>query len=251
MKYSEIKSGMCLDREQLQRLLRDLVDQKFAGGYVVATSFDRVVRLGRQIVELIVSIGNAELVYIAPDESESDSSHSEMVSDLLAVVAYWNGQLYGKRSRDLLRVEVDSNITEQILKWTKAGMSYRWQANKLREMNVKDVKDKVFISRAVVRRIAVENLSALEFLTETIEQGSFAHFFKEHCKITNIESNTISHKQLMKRYRVWCQANNPVWSETSNTKVCKALTELGCKGTYTKSKLRLWCGVSFSSKGEM
>jgi putative resolvase len=92
---TDIGSGLNTERKNLHRLLALVQDYQVAE--VVVTCSDRLTRFGLAYLQALFSGYGVTLTVLHPDED--NAPEEEVTQDLLAIIAYFAGRLYGLRSR--------------------------------------------------------------------------------------------------------------------------------------------------------
>ena len=90
--YSDIASGMNLDRKGFLKLLEDIEDNKIAKVYI--TYKDRLARLSYELVERLFSKHNVEIKTIYND---TKTDKQELFEDLMSVIHSFSMKMYSKR----------------------------------------------------------------------------------------------------------------------------------------------------------
>jgi len=100
--YRDVASGLSESRTGLRGLL-NRVEQGDIDRVVVVTR-DRLARFGVKFIETHIESYGASLTVLDPEDRDA-SPESELVSDLLALVASFSGRLYGLRSARRREIE--------------------------------------------------------------------------------------------------------------------------------------------------
>ena len=90
--YSDIASGMTLDRKGFLKLLDDIQDNKIDTVYI--TYKDRLARLSYELVEKLFNRHNVRIKTIYNDIK---SDEQELFEDLMSVIHLFSMKIYGKR----------------------------------------------------------------------------------------------------------------------------------------------------------
>ena len=91
---SDIRSGLCASRRQLQRLLRLGRENQVAE--IVVTTPSRLTRFGQEYLQALFDSFGVRLSVLDP--SEDKTAEQELTDDMLALLASFSGRLYGMRS---------------------------------------------------------------------------------------------------------------------------------------------------------
>jgi putative resolvase len=95
---SDIGSGLKAGRRQLQRLLKLVCEDKVAD--VAVTYKDSFTRFGQEFLETLFACFDVTLTVLEPGEEKTPEP--ELTDDLLALIAFFSGRLYGMRSHNTL-----------------------------------------------------------------------------------------------------------------------------------------------------
>ena len=91
---SDIGSGLQASRQQLQRLLKLVCEDKVAE--IAITDEDRLTRFGQTFLETLFACFDVTLTVLEPGEEKTPEQ--ELTDDLLTLIASFSGRLYGMRS---------------------------------------------------------------------------------------------------------------------------------------------------------
>jgi len=92
---SDIGSGLSATRKHLSRLLKMVCEDRV--GEVAVTYGDRLTRFGQEYLETLFDSFGVTLTILEPPAPEKPAEQ-ELTADLLAIIASFSGQLYGRRS---------------------------------------------------------------------------------------------------------------------------------------------------------
>jgi putative resolvase len=90
---SDIGSGLKASRQQLQRLLKLVCEDKV--GEIAITYEDRLTRFGQEYLQTLFACFDVTLTVLEPGEEKTPEQ--ELTHDLLALIASFAGRLYGMR----------------------------------------------------------------------------------------------------------------------------------------------------------
>jgi putative resolvase len=90
---TDIGSGLNEDRKGFKKLLRLAVERKISR--IVVAYPDRLTRFGFKTIEELLRAFGVEIVVL---NHEDKDPREELVEDLIAIVSYFVGKLYGMRS---------------------------------------------------------------------------------------------------------------------------------------------------------
>ena len=101
--YSEVASGLDLDRKQLQLLMNDIMAYKVKN--VVITFPDRLSRIGFKMLEQIFARYGCNIITV--DRSRK-SEEQEILDEIVAMLHVYSSKLYGTRRKHV------ENVTEHL-----------------------------------------------------------------------------------------------------------------------------------------
>lgn len=101
--YSEIASGLNDNRKELNRLLKDIQDNKVKKVFI---SFkDRLTRFGFNYFKTVFSNHNTEIVVLDSNEQTSRDYQQELVEDLVSIIHHYSIKLYSNRRKEIKNIE--------------------------------------------------------------------------------------------------------------------------------------------------
>lgn len=101
--YSEIASGLNDNRNELCKLISDIINQKIKSVYI--SYKDRLTRFGFGYFKSICQICNVDLVVIDNIENTDKSVQQELAEDLISVVHHYSTKLYSNRRKQLNEIK--------------------------------------------------------------------------------------------------------------------------------------------------
>ena len=107
--YSDIKSGMTLDRKGFMELLSDIQDKRIKAVYI--SYKDRLTRLSYELVQKLFSENGAEIIII--NNCESKSLEQELFEDIMQTIHSFSMKMYSKR-RIAKKLLQESKSSEEI-----------------------------------------------------------------------------------------------------------------------------------------
>lgn len=93
--YSEIASGLDLERKQFSKLLNEVINYKIAKIYI--TYNDRLTRLSFKTIKKIFSKFGTEIIAI---DRKSKNSDSEIIEELISLMHIFSTRMYSKRKNN-------------------------------------------------------------------------------------------------------------------------------------------------------
>ena len=113
--YSEIASGLNEDRQELNRLIQNIKENKINNVYV---SFkDRLTRFGFNYFKNIFAMYNTNIIILDEQEETNKDFQQELVEDLISIVHHYSTKLYSNRRKKMKEIENllnDKNFQENL-----------------------------------------------------------------------------------------------------------------------------------------
>ena len=113
--YSEIASGLNEDRQELNRLIQNIKENKISNIYV---SFkDRLTRFGFNYFKNIFAMYNTNIIVLDEQEETNKDFQQELVEDLISIVHHYSTKLYSNRRKKMKEIEnllSDKNFQENL-----------------------------------------------------------------------------------------------------------------------------------------
>lgn len=113
--YSEIASGLNEDRQELNRLIQNIKENKISNIYV---SFkDRLTRFGFNYFKNIFAMYNTNIIVLDEQEETNKDFQQELVEDLIFIVHHYSTKLYSNRRKKMKEIEnllSDKNFQENL-----------------------------------------------------------------------------------------------------------------------------------------
>jgi predicted site-specific integrase-resolvase len=111
--YSEISSGLDLDRPQFSKLLDDIFDYKIRNIYI--SNKDRLTRLSFKTLESICKRFNVKIIVI--NENHSTSNDNEIFEELISLMHIFSTTLYSNRRKNKINIykqDIDNFISDDV-----------------------------------------------------------------------------------------------------------------------------------------
>ena len=106
--FTDVASGLSERRPGLARMLRAVINGQV--DRVLVDHKDRLARIGVGYLEVLFEEYNCEIVTVSGDEAFSDSSESELVRDLIAVMTSFTARLHGERGNRAKRLAREARL---------------------------------------------------------------------------------------------------------------------------------------------
>ena len=100
--FTEIASGMNEDRNELNKLLKLIVNDEI--NKIFITYKDRLTRFGFGYIENICKLFNVEII-ILNNTINQESFENELLNDLISIIHHFSMKLYGKRRSELNKIK--------------------------------------------------------------------------------------------------------------------------------------------------
>lgn len=113
--YSEIASGLNEDRQELNKLIQSIKENKINNVYI---SFkDRLTRFGFNYFKNIFAMYNTNIIILDEQEETNKDFQQELVEDLISIVHHYSTKLYSNRRKKMKEIENllnDKNFQENL-----------------------------------------------------------------------------------------------------------------------------------------
>jgi predicted site-specific integrase-resolvase len=110
--YSEISSGIDLDRPEFSKLLDDIFNYKIKNIYI--SNKDRLTRLSFKTLEAILDRFNTKIIIINQDNNISNDN--EIFEELISLMHIFSTTLYSNRRKNKINIykqDIENFITEE------------------------------------------------------------------------------------------------------------------------------------------
>ena len=110
--YSEISSGIDLDRSQFSKLLDDIFNYKIK--YIYISNKDRLTRLSFRTLEAILDRFKTKIVVI--NNENNTSNDNEIFEELISLMHIFSTTLYSNRRKNKINIykqDIENFITEE------------------------------------------------------------------------------------------------------------------------------------------
>jgi hypothetical protein len=213
----------------LLKLIADLIDGKFRGGFLVAQDFTRICRFGVKLIEHLATIGGCKLIYtMDEDEAEAKGYSEQLTDEILSILTHYTAKASGEKARKILTVRVPADVVQEIYCMGKAGYSFRYIAQELQRQNKGAGECGRQITKRVVERVLKEHGEGLQLLETNTNAASlaspassFVEFFTSSVRLTGVDDCRCRQTALIARYRDWCKAQGK--TPMSDNSVRKAM----------------------------
>ena len=252
--FKSIGGGLDFNRPSLLKLIADLIDGKFRGGYLVAQDFTRICRFGVKLIEHLASIGGCKILYTMDETEAEERGYAEQLTDeILSILTHYTARASGEKAKKILTVRVPSDVVLTICTLHKQGYSYRYIAQELERQG----KGKGDCGRAITKRICErivkqtgEGLKLLENASPdtfpaSVAQNSFVEYFTANVRLTGEEQCRVRQSVLIDKYREWARANGltPMTSNSIRKTLRKHFPQLSTK--FTDNACIQYTGMTF------
>ncbi|MCE9553041.1 MAG: recombinase family protein [Planctomycetes bacterium] len=243
--FKSVGSGMNFERREFLLLIEAILRGDFRGGFLVATTFDRICRFGLGMVSHLCKIGGCEIVYAMEGEDEKSENES-LTDEILSILTHYTAKASGKKNKKINEVRMDESQLRDAYQWSKAGLGYRGIAHRLAQQGRGTSENGKLITRNVVMRRLQENWATLERLyeNETVEQNSFEVFAASYVRQGG-EGTKLSRQRLLEAYLTYCGANGlPV---LSSRRISRSTAKMGWVKVFSANGSVMFQGLSLNT----
>lgn len=196
-----VASGCNFQHDKLHDLFRLIWSGRYK--YLVATYFDRVLRIGWELVELACREFGVEVIYIATESEDSDPQ-KEMVTELLSILTLYTARASGNKSRETNKYMLDVETEREVWVAHCQGYSYASIETRLKEAGKVDQKGRNYTKASLLNHIR-DNRKKLETLYGTDFPSSFKQFWL--ASVREKEGAKLGRQQLLVAYTDYCSRN--------------------------------------------
>lgn len=210
--YKSVGGGLDFNRPALIRLIGDIVEGKFRGGFIVAQDFTRIARFAVQLIEHLAKLGGCQILYtMGEDEAEAKGYAEQLTDEILSILTHYTAKASGEKARKILTVRVSPDVVTQIWQLHRAGYSFRYIAQELQRQGKGRGECGREITKRVVERVLSEHGDGLRLLESTANTNSlassansFVEFMQTRVRLTGQPECRTRQSILIERYREWC-----------------------------------------------
>jgi predicted site-specific integrase-resolvase len=244
VRYERVASSVNFSHEVLLKMLGDILDGKFRGGYCCVATPDRLGRISLRLLEwLIEERGGCKVLYA--EENEEEGSDNELCAEILSCLHYFCNKKVGMRTRERHKVFMSPELLRRTWKLTCSRISVREIVKRYGEEGLTDDKGRSY-TKHVVQTLIRENRVQLEALYGLEpEDNNFTHFVERHIRKSEQQTDILSKKEIMGAYKEFCR-KHPEFGEydTSNR---ASLTRFGFKTKlHTKTRTLYYVGIKLN-----
>lgn len=237
--FKSVGSGLDFNRPQFLRMVEEILNGRFSGGFVVAQDFTRICRFGIRLVEHICRLGNCEIIYTMKEEEAEAKGMAELLSEeILSILTHYTAKASGAKSKIICEVKVPPETAKLVWQWHRQGYSNRYIVAQLKTEGRDKGQNGRLLTKSVVQRILREHGRTLNSVfpnSADSPANSFAQFFQAVVRMTNQTGTVTSRKQLAARYESWCRQNGH--RPMSDKGISKTLKQLFQKPNVLQTKL--------------
>ena len=205
IEFVEVGSGLNFERKKFVRLVSEIASGQHDGGILLVTFFERLSRLGYQLILLLCQARQIEIVCVEQKEEEDDPEADPMAL-ALAVMQICTSSIYGKRSGEKKKIHIDPSILKFALEQQSEGRTWREVVSILESKGMKDQKNRP-IRLSTLRNSCLRILPTLKEF-QNREDETCPRFIEEKLAITgNEKSDRIQFLTLEKEYLKFCLTN--------------------------------------------
>ncbi len=207
-KYYGTGSGLNYERPEFIQLIGDILKGKFAGGYVVAQTFDRCCRFGIQLVKLCCQHGQCELIFT--EESPDRELYEGIADEIIAIVGFFHAKTMGVRSSKTNSIVLGNDTIREIKRLYDMGtpafqIQQILEANGHRTVNPPDGH----ISYYVVRKMLQKKRLLKAVIPDGEQKTSWELFAEKHLVFEGPNSDLrLKKSELYAAYVSFCKAHD-------------------------------------------
>lgn len=241
------------NRPALIRLIGDIVEGKFRGGFIIAQDFTRIARFAVQLIEHLAKLGGCQILYtMGEDEAEAKGYAEQLTDEILSILTHYTAKASGEKARKILTVRVSPDVVQTIYTLGKAGYSFRYIAQELQRQGKGRGECGREITKRVVERILKEHGEGLKLLESNAgttslasSDNSFVAFFTANVRLTGQDDCRCRQSVLIDRYRDWCKAQGkaPMTANSIRKTLRKHFPQLSTK--FTDNACVQYVGMTF------
>jgi hypothetical protein len=225
------------------KLVSDLLEGKFSGGFVVCTDKTRLARFGTALVEHLAKRGGAEVIYTM---GNSEGTLNETLSDeILSILTHYTAKASGAKAKIVCETRIDEATLKDTFLLHRQGFSFKAIAERFaKEGRGTDPKGRK-ITRNVLWRRVRDNWQALEKLysAESTPQNSFEQFVEKHVRRIDT-GRKLTRKAILKAYGEFCASEG--LPELSDKKISKIVTRLQWERCFDSRNLMAFRNLALS-----
>lgn len=221
--YIAVRSGLNFSDKTFVRMLEDILNGKFRGGFLVCSHRDRVCRLSGDFLTLICRKGECELVEV---DEESERSFAESIADeLLSLTHVFSCRHYARRSAEANTKHCSDEAIRRMVELRQKNMGIE---EIVRTLNVEgfrmgkgteqDSWDEPITEWCVLRWLdsnGVEKGITTLLGYENKEGDLLDAFINENIEKTGEKSDRLTGVEIRECYARWCEERNLVPEEKS------------------------------------
>jgi predicted site-specific integrase-resolvase len=206
--YKSVGSGLDYNRPAFLRLVEDILQGKYSGGYIVAQDFTRICRFGIRLVEHLCKLGNCQILYtMSENEAEGKGQAESLTDEILSILTHYTAKASGAKTKAIIQVRVSPNVLTRAFELHRLGHSVRQIALILEREGMGIGECGKRITRGVVRRLLAENKASMDKLvpnpTSSASRSSLARFCT--ARLRQAEGTKLTFGTLRDAYLAWCK----------------------------------------------
>lgn len=207
-KNVRVASGCNFQSKELHDLLKLIWSGKFRGGYLVATYFDRILRIGFELVELACEEFGVEVVYLSKEGEEDEDENAQMIQEILAIMTLYTARASGRKTIATQRRVLSE---EQLRRaWTEycAGYSVRTIAKDFIARGEQTPNGPVTV-RVIENQLRLNKKLLMKLYPPSSIESNFVAWAKATLVPTDPEdtSNYIFRSEIVSKYHQHCERN--------------------------------------------
>ncbi len=234
---------MNLERPEFLKLVKDILEGKFRGGKVIASTFDRVCRFAIHLVEYLCQLGGATLEYVLDSDEGEKSGNESLVQDVLSILTHYSARASGAKTKQIVTVHMKQSDLDEAWElyskksWSQAAINDKF-VREGRTGTTASGKVKRLTRGPVYRRLTTWFELKRKVAGETQQVNSFELWSQTHIKKIQDggKFNEVRLTTLRAQYVDYCKKNDlhPI----HNRGILKFLTEQGFESYTDRGGIR-------------
>ena len=229
--YQDTGSGLSFSRKGLNRLINEILNNKYNNSILLCSFRDRLARFGTELIKIICKHHNIEIQYTEKEMDESQEK--ELADDVLAVVTHFSARVHGARASKTTTKVLAPDVIALVKNLYDAGQSIpqivaHLKAEKLTSEDGGEISYHC-ISKYLNNKLLREILPAKP--TTNLQDYAAARLIAgpPNCRIATID--------IYNDYVAWCKARKQPIAKIN--KLSELLGKLGYQRSYAVGEKRI------------
>lgn len=228
--YSDIGSGLSYTRKNFEKLLSEILQNKWNNSTLVINHKDRLARFGTELIELILKSHSITLDIVNRQDEVSDEE--EMATDLMSIIHVYSCRSYSQRSAKNREFHLSPDAVELAVNLKQSGYTVKSITKELIKQGfvMTNSRGSKPVTLWVVSKVLENGQGKLlteVFADSEVEKSSFNSFVENSITKTDKDTDKVSMKEVLSAYSEYCQLNG--FAVESVVIVGKVLKTIGKK----------------------